>query len=93
MISIQEFPLPQAKLKESNQLIKGVLVPYSLVTLMIYNQECFNISVAFHQKEARNKLSSPDPSRNLSNWYGGNLTKQGDMFTKNSYPYFFWEKP
>ncbi len=36
----------------------------------------------FHQKEARNKLSSPNPSRELSNWYGGNLTKQGDMVIK-----------
>ncbi len=49
-----------------------------------YSQERFNIGVAFfHQKEARNKLSSPNPSLELlSNWYGGNLTKQGDMVIK-----------
>ncbi len=29
-----------------------------------YSQEMFNIGVAFHQKVSRNKLSSPNPSRN-----------------------------
>ncbi len=42
-----------------------------------------NIGVAFSsRKEARNKLSSPILQQVTSNWYGGNLTKQGDMVIK-----------
>lgn len=62
MINIQEL-LAASKAKENNQLVKGVwfLIQWSPDD---YSQERFNIGVAFHQKEARNKLSSPNPSRN-----------------------------
>ncbi len=79
MINIQEL-LAASKAKENNQLVKGVwfLIQWSPGD---YSQERFLYWCCFHQKEARNKLSCKS-FKELSNWYGGNLTKQGDMVIK-----------
>ncbi len=63
MINIQEL-LAASKAKENNQLVKGVWFPYSMVTLMTIAKSVLILVLLFHQKEARNKLSSPNPSRN-----------------------------
>ncbi len=64
MINIQEL-LAASKAKENNQLVKGVwfLIQWSPDD---YSQERFNIGAfAFSsERAARNKLSSPNPSRN-----------------------------
>ncbi len=50
--------------------------------LMTIAKSVLILVLLFHQKEARNKLSSTKSFKELSNWYGGNLTKQGDMVIK-----------
>ncbi len=62
MINIQEL-LAASKAKENNQLVKGFGSLFNSHP-DDYSQERFNIGVAFSSEERRNKLSSPNPSRN-----------------------------
>ncbi len=70
--------MPQAKLRKTISLLKGFGSLFN-GHLMTIAKSVLILVFAFSSEEARNKLSSPNPSRELSNWYGGNLTKKGDM--------------
>ena len=80
MINIQEL-LAASKAKENNQLVKGVwfLIQWSPDD---YSQERFNIGVAFSSERGEKQVKFTKSFKELSNWYGGNLTKQGDMVIK-----------
>jgi hypothetical protein len=62
MINIQEL-LAASKAKENNQLVKGFGSLFN-GHLMTIAKSVLILVLLFHQKEARNKLSSPNPSRN-----------------------------
>ncbi len=92
MINIQEL-LAASKAKENNQLVKGVcfLIQWSPDD---YSQVLFLILVLlFHQKEVGKQVKFTKSFKELSNWYGGNLTKQGDMVIKIATHTLYWEKP
>ncbi len=80
MINIQEL-LAANKAKENNQLVKGVwfLIQWSPDD---YSQERFNIGVAFSSERGEKQVKFTKSFKELSNWYGGNLTKQVDMVIK-----------
>ncbi len=80
MINIQEY-LPQAKLRKKTQLASGVwfLIQWSPDD---YSQERFKIKVAFSLERGEKQVKFTKSFKELSNWYGGNLTKQGDMVIK-----------
>jgi len=80
MINIQEL-LALSKEKEKNQLVKGVwfLIQWSPDD---YSQERFNIGVAFSSERGEKQLKFTRSFKELSDWYGVNLTKQGEMVTK-----------
>lgn len=80
MINIQDL-LAASKAKEKNQLVKGVwfLIQWSPDD---YSQERFNIGVAFSSESGDKQAKFTKTFKQLSNWYGSNLTKQGEMVIK-----------
>ncbi len=66
--------------KERISLLKGFGSLFN-GHLMTIAKSVLILVLLFHQKEARNKLFTKS-FKELSNWYGGNLTKQGDMVIK-----------
>ncbi len=89
MINIQELLAASKAKGKTISLLKGglVFIQWS-PDLTIAKSVLILVLLSFVRKQARNKLSSLKSFKELSNWYGGNLTKQGDMLYKNSYPYF-----
>ncbi len=49
---------------------------------MTIAKERFNIGVAFSSGRGEKQVKFTKSFKELSNWYGGNLTKQGDMVIK-----------
>jgi len=80
MINIQEL-LAASKAKEKKQFVKGVwfLIQWSPDD---YSQERFNIGVAFSSEKGEKQVKFTKSFKQLSNWYGSNLTKQGEMVIK-----------
>ncbi len=80
MINIQEL-LAASKAKENNQFVKGA---WFLINghLDDYSAKSVLILVLFFIRKRRETSWFTKSFKELSNWYGGNLTKQGDMVIK-----------
>ncbi len=78
---INRVYLPQAKLRKTINLLKGFGSLFNGHLMTIAKSVLILVKLLFHQKEAK-QVKFTKSFKELSNWYGGNLTKQGDMVIK-----------
>lgn len=80
MINIHDL-IAESKSKDQKQPLKGIwfLIQWSPDD---YSQERFNIGVAFLSEKGEKKVKFTKSFRQLSNWYGSNLKRQGDLVVR-----------
>jgi len=80
VINIQEL-IAKSKASENNELVKGIwfLIQWSPDD---YSQERFNIGVAFSSEKGERRVKCVNSFRKLSNWFGADLRKQGELVVK-----------